>query len=68
LLQPVEQLGWFFHDRQSGKAARVFKDIVYQTKKSWSRARRVIGKAEYLAKGENPRFVVTSLSAEAVAA
>ena len=26
--------------------------------------RRVVGKAEYLAKGENPRFVVTSLRAE----
>jgi len=52
--------------RQAGQAARVFKDFVYQTRKSWSRARRVIGKAEYLAKGENPRFVVTSLSAEDV--
>ena len=52
--------------RQSGQAARVFKDFVYQTKKSWSRGRRVIGKAEYLAKGENPRFVVTSLPKEEV--
>jgi len=46
----------------TGEAARVFKDFCYQTKKSWSRERRVIGKAEYLAKGENPRFVVTNLS------
>jgi hypothetical protein len=46
-------------------ASRVFKDFTYQTKKSWSRERRVVGKAEHLAKGENPRFVVTSLSAEA---
>jgi hypothetical protein len=30
----------------------------------WSRARRVVAKAEYLEKGENPRFVVISLSAE----
>jgi hypothetical protein len=52
--------------RQTGQAARVFKDFVYQTRKSWSRTRRVIGKAEYLAKGENPRFVVTSLSADEV--
>ena len=51
---------------QTGQAARVFKDFVYQTKDSWSRGRRVIGKAEYLAKGENPRFVVTSLSADEV--
>ena len=49
---------------ESGKAARVFKDFVYRTKKSWSRQRRVIGKAEHLAKGANPRFVVTSLSSE----
>ena len=48
--------------------ARVFKDFTYQTHKSWSRPRRVVGKAEHLAKGENPRFVVTSLSTEAFAA
>jgi len=44
--------------------SRVFKDFTYQTRKSWSRPRRVVGKAEHLAKGSNPRFVVTSLSAE----
>jgi len=48
----------------SGEAARVFKDFPYQTLKSWSRSRRVVGKAEHLPKGPNPRFVVTSLSAE----
>ena len=52
----------------SGEAARVFKDFRYQTRKSWSRERRVIGKAEHLAKGENPRFVVTSLSPGQMAA
>ena len=31
---------------------------------SWSRARRVVAKAEHLAKGSNPRFVVTSLGHE----
>jgi len=45
------------------QAARVFRDFRYRTATSWACARRVIGKAEYLAKGENPRFVVTSLSA-----
>jgi hypothetical protein len=45
-----------------GKAARVFAEFNYQTHKSWSRARRIVAKAEYLDKGENPRFVVTSLS------
>jgi hypothetical protein len=49
--------------QQTGQAARVFEDFVYQTRESWSRPRRVVGKAEYLAKGENPRFVVTSLPA-----
>src|SRR5947209_3107841 len=48
---------------QTGVAARVFTDFVYQTRDSWSRARRVVGKAEYLPKGPNPRFVVTSLAA-----
>ena len=48
---------------QTGVAARVFADFVYQTRDSWSRARRVVGKAEYLPKGPNPRFVVTSLPA-----
>src|SRR3984893_13913699 len=48
--------------QQTGKAARVFTEFVYQTKNSWSRARRVIAKAEHLEKGTNPRFVVTSLS------
>jgi hypothetical protein len=48
----------------TGQPARQFKDFVYRTHKSWSRERRVVGKAEHLAKGSNPRFVVTSLSAE----
>jgi len=49
----------------TGKAARRFKDFVYQTRTSWSRARRVIGKAEQLPGRANPRFIVTSLSADA---
>lgn len=49
---------------ESGKAARVFKDFLYQTRKSWSRQRRVVGKAEHLSKGANPRFIVTSLRSE----
>jgi hypothetical protein len=50
------------------KAARVFAEFSYQTRKSWSCARRVVAKAEYLDKGENPRFVVTSLAAQQWAA
>ena len=45
------------------QAARVFTDFEYQTRKSWSRQRRVVAKAEHLEKGANPRFVVTSFSA-----
>ena len=48
----------------SGEASRVFTEFPYQTRDSWSRARRVVVKAEHLAKEANPRFVVTSLSAE----
>jgi Transposase DDE domain group 1 len=50
--------------RQSGRAARVFHEFMYQTRESWGRVRRVVAKAEYLEKGENPRFIVTSLSRE----
>lgn len=46
----------------TGQAARLFRDFRYRTRTSWSCERRVIGKAEHLSKGENPRFVVTSLS------
>jgi hypothetical protein len=48
--------------KESGKPARVFKDFRYQTRKSWSCERRVVGKAEHLSKGENPRFVVSNIS------
>ena len=47
---------------KTGKAARAFADLRYRTRTSWSRRRRVVTPAEYLAKGENPRFVVTSLT------
>jgi hypothetical protein len=45
----------------SGATVREFSEFEYQTQKTWSRARRVIGKAEIMAGGENPRFVATSL-------
>jgi hypothetical protein len=58
--------------RRTGEPARRFRDFTYRTHKSWSRARRVVGKAEWLAPSTaepqgraNPRFVVTSLSLEA---
>ena len=50
------------------KPQRIFKDFTYRTLNSWSRRRRVVGKAEYLAKGANPRFVVTNLPRELIEA
>jgi hypothetical protein len=46
---------------RTGRAARCFKDFRYATRDSWSRERRVIGKAEVTGGEANPRFVVTSL-------
>lgn len=45
----------------TGKPARVFRDFRYRTVGTWSRARRVVGKAEHTLAGPNPRFIVTSL-------
>lgn len=47
--------------RRTGRPARRFKDFQYATRKSWSRRRRVIGKAEWTQDQSNPRFIVTSL-------
>jgi hypothetical protein len=52
----------------TGKPARLFAEFDYRTHKSWSRSRRVVAKAEHLDKGENPRFVVTSLTPQEWAA
>ena len=52
--------------QQTGKPARRFKNFTYSTLDSWSRSRRVIGKAEHLDKGANPRFIVSSLNATEV--
>jgi hypothetical protein len=46
-----------------GGPVRRFADFPWRTLDSWSRARRVVAKAEHLPKGSNPRFVVTSLPA-----
>jgi len=57
----------------TGAPARVFAERTYQTHDSWSRARRVVAKAEQLTAGtadetgkRNPRFVVTSLTTETI--
>jgi len=49
---------------QTGNPARRFKDLIWRTRRSWSRERRVIAKAEWTQGEENPRFIVTSLSQE----
>jgi hypothetical protein len=50
------------------KPARLFKEFSYRTRTSWSRERRVVGKAEYTERGANPRFVVSSLPRELIKA
>jgi hypothetical protein len=44
------------------RPARRFRDLIYRTRSSWSRRRRVVAKAEHTGDKSNPRFVVTSLS------
>jgi DDE family transposase len=46
---------------RTGLPARRYKDFRWSTLDSWSRRRRVIGKAEWTRGEANPRFVVTSL-------
>jgi hypothetical protein len=47
--------------RRTGKPARYFKEFSWSTRRSWSRKRRVVAKAEFTGGEANPRFVVTSL-------
>jgi len=49
--------------RMTGQPARRFKELTWSTRKSWSRKRRVIAKAEWTKGEANPRFIVTSLTA-----
>ena len=53
---------------RTGKTARCFKDFTYATLGSWSRQRRVIGKAEVTGGDANPRFIVTSMKRSEAAA
>lgn len=45
-------------------SVREFAEFDYQTQKSWSRTRRMVGKAEVTFAGDNPRFIVTNLPAK----
>ncbi len=46
------------------RPCRSFTELEYSTLASWTKARRVIGKAEILPQGDNPRFIVTNLPKE----
>jgi hypothetical protein len=47
--------------RRTGQPERRFKNFMWMTRRSWSRRRRVVAKAEWTKGEANPRFVVTSL-------
>ena len=68
LVQRVERaLFWATaHLCLTGQASREFSEFEYQTVRTWSRARRVVAKAEVTLAGPNPRFVVTNLLSEGV--
>ena len=71
LKKEIEMAQAVLQAREKGTAARLFREFCYSTLTSWTRERRVIGKAEALPpteeggkSNENPRFIVTSLPAE----
>lgn len=53
---------------KDGAPKRLYKDFRHSTLKTWSRTRRVVGKAEFTGDKRNPRFVVTSLSKKVLSA
>ena len=69
----VRAIGAKLHEAKSEsqhtqRPARRFKELVYRTRKSWGRPRRVVAKAEHTGDKANPRFIVTSLSMQQWAA
>jgi hypothetical protein len=65
----VRSIGAELHEAQqesqhTQRPARRFKELVYRTRRSWSRSRRVVAKAEQTGDKANPRFIITSLSIE----
>jgi hypothetical protein len=69
LLQELEGAFFSAHIKAclAGGVAREFREFEYCTLESWSRTRRVIGKAEVLHDKDNPRFIVTNLPAQGFA-
>jgi len=51
-------------EQEEREAERVFANLLYTTKDSWSHLRRVVAKAEHLGSKTNPRFIVTNFSIE----
>src|SRR5271167_64985 len=47
--------------RRTGRMERRFKSFMWMTRRTWSRRRRIVAKAEWTQGEANPRFVVTSL-------
>ena len=64
LQESFETLHTSIEQGSESMPVRRFVDFKYRTLKSWRRSRRVVGKAEVLEKGNNPRFIVTNLGAE----
>ena len=64
-LQPALVRARERHCLSGAPSVREFAEFEYQTQQSWSRARRVVGKAEVMSAGDNPRFIVTNLPANA---
>ncbi len=56
--RPMVQARW--DCRRTGRPQRLFEEFDYAAG-TWDRPRRVIAKAEHGSRGQNPRFVVTSL-------
>jgi hypothetical protein len=50
--------------RRTGRTERRFKSFMWTTRRTWSRRRRIVAKAEWTQGETNPRFVVTSLGGD----
>lgn len=55
-------------EKNQSDKERVFKEITYRASRWKGPARRVVGKAEWTRQGSNPRFIITNLPKEEVAA
>ena len=63
LVEPLTQAARI-RCESTGEKQRLFGELDYSTRTSWSRSRRVLVKAEHSHRGSNPRFVVTTLDGD----